>query len=323
MRVLVIGGNRFMGVELVALLLAQRHEVTLLNRGNLVDPFGPLVQRLVADRGADAFDAALAGTTWDAVVDLALMNGPQTERLLRVLKGKTPHVVVISTGQVYLVREPRPLIATEADFAGPTLRSEPRTAVDLEEWRYGMEKRDVETRLFAGGLPFTTLRLPMVHGARDHRRRLDGLLWRLLDGGPILLTEPDAPVRQVFSGAVVRTVLTCLERGPLNEALNLAWDEPLTARTFVEAVAKACGASPRLELRSWDALVAAGLDPVQAASVNSRWMSALDASRAKQVLGFTHEPLDAWLPRVVHGFMARWSEAPPSMKQRAAELRCG
>lgn len=109
MRVLVIGGNRFMGVELVAQLLTRRHEVTLLNRGNLGAPFGPLVRRLVADRGTDAFDAALAGTTWDAVVDLALMNGPQTERLLRVLKGKTPHVVVLSTGQ-----------AVELRLSGPT-----------------------------------------------------------------------------------------------------------------------------------------------------------------------------------------------------------
>lgn len=319
MRLLVIGGNRFMGVELVAQLLVRRHDVTLLNRGNVADPFGPRVKRLVADRGTDAFDAAIAGTTWDAVVDFTLMDGPQTDRLLRVLKGKTPNVIVISTGQVYLVRTPRPVIATERDFDGPVLAASPSPS-ELEDWKYGIEKRDVETRLFAGGLPFTTLRLPMVHGARDHRRRLDGLLWRLMDGGPILLTQPDAPVRQVFSGAVVRAVLTCLERGPLNEALNLSWDEPLTARGFLDAVAKTFGATPRVELRTWDQLVAAGIDPVQATSLNSKWMSALDASRAKEVLGFTHEPLDAWLPQVVHGFMARWSEAPPSMKQRPLEL---
>lgn len=319
MRLLVIGGNRFMGVELVARLLAQGHDVTLLNRGS-PDPFGPRVHRLRADRGTDALDAALAGTTWDAVVDFALMDGPQADRLVRALRGRTPHLVAISTGQVYLVRTPRPVIATEADFEGPVLAAPPSPA-EREDWQYGLEKRDVEARLAAGDLPFTTLRLPMVHGARDHRRRLDGLLWRLLDGGPILLTQPDAPVRQVFSTAVVRAIGACLEAGPLGGALNLAWDEPLTARTFVEAVARACGATPRLEVRAWDALVAAGVDPVQAAPVNSRWMSALDASRARQRLGFAHEPLEVWLPRVVHGLVSRWAEPPPSLRQRAAELR--
>lgn len=315
MRALVIGGNRFMGVELTAQLLARGHAVTLLNRGNLVDPFGALVKRLRVDRGSDAFDAALAGTTWDVVVDFAVMDGAQAERAVRVLHGRVGHWIVISTGQVYLVRTPRPELARETDYGGAVLGSSP----DVEDWRYGIEKREVEDRVLASGLPFTTLRLPMVHGARDHRRRLDALLWRLLDGGPVLLTQPDAPVRQVFSGAVVRAIVALLERGPQRDAFNLAWDEPLTARTFVERVAAQLGATPRLVTTTWEALTAAGIDPVQAASINSRWMSALDATKAKQQLGFQHEPLEAWLPQVVHGFMARWQEPPASLQQRPLE----
>jgi nucleoside-diphosphate-sugar epimerase len=320
MRVLVIGGNRFMGVELVAQLLARGHDVTLLNRGQLGDPFGPLVKRLVADRGTDAFDTALAGTTWDAVFDFVLMDGAQTDRLVRVLEGRVGHVMVISTGQVYLVRTPRPGIARETDYAGPVIPA-PTSESDLGQWQYGAEKREVEDRLAASALPFTSLRLPMVHGARDDRRRLDGLLWRLLDGGPILLTQPEAPVRHVFSGAVVRTLVSLLDRGPQRAGFNLAWNEALTARAFVERVAQQLGASPRLVVRPFDELVAAGVDPVQAAFVNSRWMSALDATLANQTLGFVHEPLEAWLPQVVHGFMARWQGPPPSLAQRPLELR--
>lgn len=319
MRVLVIGGNRFVGVELTAQLLWHGHAVTLLNRGTLIDPFGARVQRLHADRGTDAFDAALAGTTWDAVIDFALFDGPQTERLLRVLAGRVGHLIAISTGQVYLVRTPRPLLATEADFEGPVLGAPPSPAEE-PDWRYGIEKREVETRLAEGALPYTTLRLPMVHGGRDPKRRLDSLLWRLMDGGPILLTQPDAPVRHVYSGAVVRAVLGALSRGPQRQAFNLGWPEALTARTFVEQVGRTLGVSPRLDVRAWDELTGAQLDPVQACTVNSRWMSALDASRAAEVLGFSHEPLDAWLPGVVHALVSRWAGEPPSMQQRAAEL---
>ena len=320
MRVLVIGGNRFLGVELTAQLLLQRHQVTLLNRGHLVDPFGARVQRLLVDRASDGFDAALAGTSWDAVIDFALFDGPQAARLLRVLEGRVGHLVAISTGQVYLVRTPRPEIATEADFEGP-VQSAPPSPSEEPDWRYGVEKRDAERALAASSMPFTTLRLPMVHGGRDPKRRIDSLLWRMMDGGPILLTQPEAPVRHVFSGAVVRAVLSALSRGPTRRAFNLGWSEALTARTFVEQVGRAFGVSPRVEVRSWEALTSAGLDPVQACTVNSRWMSALDASLAQQALGFVHEPLDAWLPRVVHALVSGWTGQPPSVDQRPGELR--
>ncbi len=320
MRVLVIGGNRFLGVELTARLLARGDQVTLLNRGTLADPFGERVQRLRADRGTDAFDAALAGTTWDAIVDLALFDGPQTERLLRVVAGRVGHLIAISTGQVYLVRTPRPRIATEADFDGAVMAGPP-TPGEEPDWRYGIEKRDVEQRLGAGPVPFTTFRLPMVHGGRDPKRRIDSVLWRLMDGGPIVLTEPDAPVRHVFSGAVVRVILSALERGPRQRAYNLGWQEPLTARSFVEHVAAAFGAKARVLVQATDQLRAAGVDPTLACTVNSPWMSALDASLARVELGFEHEPIAQWLPQVVHALVSRWSEPPPSLGQRAAELR--
>lgn len=319
MRILIIGGNRFLGVELTAQLLARGHEVTLLNRGTLLDPFGAKVKRLTADRSTDAFDAALAGSTWDAVVDFALFDGAQAERLLRVLAGRVGHLIAISTGQVYLVRTPRPVLATEADFEGAVM-SAPPSADEEPDWRYGIEKREAEQVLAGGTVPFTTFRLPMVHGGRDPKRRIDSILWRLMDGGPILLTQPEAPVRHVFSGAVVRAVLSALERGPRNGAFNLAWSETLTARSFVEQVGRAFGVEPQVEVRSAEALARAGLDAAQACTVNSRWMSALEASRARQELGFSHEPLAAWLPGVVHACVSRWTEAPPSMSQRAREL---
>jgi nucleoside-diphosphate-sugar epimerase len=128
-------------------------------------------------------------------------------------------------------------------------------------------------------------------------------------------------VRQVFSTAVVRAVLAAIEKGPTRRAFNLGWSEALTARTFVEQVARAFGVSPRVQVRSWDALCAAGLDPVHACTVNSRWMSALDASLARSELGFIHEPLDGWLPGVVHALVSQWASEPPSMQQRPAELR--
>jgi nucleoside-diphosphate-sugar epimerase len=46
---LIIGGNRFMGVSLVWRMLFAGHRVTILNRGNLADPFGDRIERIRAD----------------------------------------------------------------------------------------------------------------------------------------------------------------------------------------------------------------------------------------------------------------------------------
>ena len=319
MRVLIFGGNRFLGVELTASLLALGHEVTLFNRGTLEDPFGPLVQRLRGDRGTDALDQRLADTRWDAVVDFALFTATQAERTARVLSGRVGHYVMISTGQVYLVRDVVPVPAKETDFEGP-LSPEPSEGPDREDWRYGVDKRGAEA-VIAGAFPSTVLRLPMVHGGRDFRRRLDSVLWRLLDGQPILLTRPDALCRHVYGPAVTRALGAVLARGPLNAAFNLATPEGVSVEAFVQALAGTLGARAQLLRVDEGQLAATGLEARDCCPFNSRWMSALDANAAESAAILAHEPLAVWLPAAAQAAMARWTGPPPSLKQRPAELR--
>lgn len=319
MRVLVIGGNRFLGIELVARLLAHGDEVTLLNRGTLADPFGERVVRLAADRGNDEFDRTIARVHegWDAVVDFALFTGAEAERAARVLQRRVGHYVMISTGQVYLVRDVVPSPAKEQDFHGP-LMAEPTAAQDREQFRYGVDKRDAEG-IIARAFHATRLRLPMVHGGRDHYRRIDSVVARLLDGGPLLVTRPDAPCQHVFSGAVVRAIDQVLRRGPLDDAFNLAQHETVPVHDFLTRIGACLGVKPRLEFVEPQKLSARGIDPIKACPFNARWMSALDPRHAQKTLGFNHEPLDTYLSACVHASLSRWSD-PPSLTQREAEL---
>ena len=128
MKVLVVGGTRFLGHELAWRLLAAGHELTLFNRGTLSDAFGARVERLRGDRTGPDFARLLAGRSFDAAVDFAAYDGEDGRRAVEVLDGRVGHYVVISTGQVYLVREGRPSPAREADYDGPLL-PEPRDAV--------------------------------------------------------------------------------------------------------------------------------------------------------------------------------------------------
>ena len=61
MRILVIGGTRFLGYHLVRRLLEEGHAVTLFNRGETPDDFGGAVERIQGDRAdRSGFRKALA-----------------------------------------------------------------------------------------------------------------------------------------------------------------------------------------------------------------------------------------------------------------------
>ena len=183
-------------------------------------------------------------------MDFAAYDGPDGRRAAEVLGGRVSHYVVISTGQVYLVRDGCPRPARESDYDGPVM-PEPAGAFDKGQWDYGVKKRALEDALAAawekGRFPSTRLRIPMVSGERDHFRRLERYLWRMLDGGPVLLPDGgDRVTRHVYSGSVVKAILAMLGRTEtFGQAYNLAQDETPTLRELLTLVAERLGAPPR------------------------------------------------------------------------------
>jgi nucleoside-diphosphate-sugar epimerase len=325
MKVLVVGGTRFLGHELVWRLLAAGHAVTLFNRGSLPDTFGPRVERLRGDRTTGDFARLLAGREWDAAVDFAAYDGRDGRQAADVLGGRVGHYVVVSTGQVYLVREGRPSPAREEDYDGP-LMPEPTDAFDKGQWDYGVGKRALEDALVEAWtrarFPSTRLRLPMVNGERDHFRRVERYLWRMLDGGPVLMPGGGARrVRHVYSGSVVRLILAILgDARTFGGAWNRAQDETPALREMLELLARSVGASPALVDVPEERVRAAALDPLLLSPFSGRWMSFIDPSRAKAELGFVHEPLAVYVDRIVASFLAHPpADPPPGLDRRADE----
>jgi nucleoside-diphosphate-sugar epimerase len=324
MHVLVVGGNRFVGYELALRLLAGGHRVTLFNRGSRGDPFGHRVERLRGDRTSGDFARLLAGRRFDAAVDFALFRGEEAAEAVRSLADRVGHYVMISTGQVYLVRAPRPAPARESDYDGP-LMAAPASPRDREEWDYGMGKRAAEDVLAeawaAHRFPSTRLRLPMVNGERDYYRRLEGYLWRLLDGGPLILPDGgDRPMRHVYGAAVARAIASLLgRRSTFGEAYNLAQDETPTPREMIAIVAELLGAPPRFVPVPAHEIEAAGLEVVDVSPFSGRWMSLLDPGRAEAELGFRHEPVREYVGRIVAAFVAHPPFSPPAALARRGE----
>jgi 2'-hydroxyisoflavone reductase len=66
-RLLVLGGPRFLGRALADAALSRGHELTFFNRGRTGPELYPEIERIVGDRQGDL--TALDGRSWDAVVD--------------------------------------------------------------------------------------------------------------------------------------------------------------------------------------------------------------------------------------------------------------
>lgn len=67
MRLLLIGGPRFLGRAVTDAALAAGHELTFFNRGRTNAELYPEVEHLVGDRAGDF--GAVRGRSWDAVID--------------------------------------------------------------------------------------------------------------------------------------------------------------------------------------------------------------------------------------------------------------
>jgi nucleoside-diphosphate-sugar epimerase len=305
MRVLVIGGTRFVGYLLAWRLLAAGHQVTLLNRGTIPDPFGERVERLTCDRTTPAFDEAVRNRGWDACVDFAAYHGEDAARAVHALAGRVWHYIFISTGQVYLVRDEARWPAHESDYDGPLIPC-PEDPHDRRDWDYGIGKRDAEDVLIQAWqeqrFPSTRLRIPMVNGERDHYRRIESYVYGL---------------------EVARAITEILgDKRTFGEAYNLCQGEQPTLAELVTKLAKLLGAKPNLMPISKERLAKAGLRPIQISPFSDAWMSRLDPSRAAAELGFRHRPLSEYLPAIVAHFLASPPpDRPANYLHRPLELK--
>ena len=326
-RILIIGGTRNMGYYLSKRLFEAGYDLTLLNRGITKEDLPRGIHRLHADRSDHKqMRRALLAKSFDIVVDFVLFSGDEAQTAIDIFQDNCQRYIAISSGQVYLVREGATRPFREDDYAGHLMPEPTANSYAWEEWRYGMQKREVEDRLAEGwargNFPHTTLRLPMVNSARDPYNRLFNYYLRLRDSGTILVPEtPDFALNHVYAPDVVEVIMRLIESDMgLGEAWNIAQDEHVSHADFLDMLAGIMGVEARGVRVKRSELVANGFLP-DCCAFSERWMSALDNSRAKSELGVAYTPLRDYLTELVAHFDARRLPPPSTYRRRHAELQ--
>jgi nucleoside-diphosphate-sugar epimerase len=327
MDILIIGGTRNVGHFLTLELLKKGHRVTVFNRGKTPDELPPEVQRLQGDRSdPHALSRALAGRSFDVVVDMALYNATDAKVIAELLDGRTGGYLFLSTGQVYLVREecPRPFIETATEK--PLLPAPLPGTRNHDEWLYGVNKSQAEAIMMeawqAGRFSVTILRLPMVNSERDHFHRVHGYLLRMRDGGPILLpTGKHLRLRHVYAGDVVQAIMRVIQTGSREgRAYNISQDETVTIDDFLFLLAAIAGHD--LKLKYIDRAVLESLQLLPDCSpFSDPWMSELDNQRSKLELGMQYTPLAVYLETLVRHYGDSQRPLPDGYQRRTQEIR--
>ncbi|WP_288957494.1 polysaccharide pyruvyl transferase family protein [uncultured Desulfovibrio sp.] len=155
-KVLVIGGTRFMGIQLVRELIAKGNEVTIATRGKAKDSFGMAVNRLIMDvADAESTKAALREKYFDVVFDnLAYCSAYINNILSSLACGKYIQLSSIAT---YAIRA----CDMKEDLFDPY-----RIPVEICDTSvgYGKGKRQAEAFAYQHFkyIPTVTVRLPYV-----------------------------------------------------------------------------------------------------------------------------------------------------------------
>ena len=184
MKILILGGTRFLGRHLVNSARARGHDVTLFNRGQTNPNLFGQVDKIQGDREKDLDQ--LAGQ-WDAVIDTCGYFPRIVRMSAEALKGKVENYVFISSISVY--SDFSKLGINESDSVG---KIEDESIEEITGESYGPLKALCEKAVQdIFGIDSLIIRPGLIVGPHDPTDRFTYWPVRVARGGHVL--APDSP----------------------------------------------------------------------------------------------------------------------------------
>ena len=289
MKLLILGGTKFLGRHAVDAALAAGHDVTIFTRGQTNPDLFPEIERLQGDRDGDL--APLEGRSWDGAVD----TSGYVPRILRqsaeLLRDAVDRYVFVSSISVY------------DDFSQPVEESTPVAQLEdpaIEEIveHYGALKAACETVIDeVYGERGASVRAGLIVGPYDPTDRFTYWPRRIAAGGDVLGPgDPSAPVQFVDARDLATWLVKLALEGPGGVFNATGPAEPLTFADLIERARTAIGSDANLvwvdEQTVLDADVQPWMElPLWLPGDDYAGMARADTQRARAA-GLTFRPLE-------------------------------
>ncbi|WP_068086783.1 NAD-dependent epimerase/dehydratase family protein [Novosphingobium rosa] len=284
MNVLVMGGNRYIGLRLVEELVAQGHKVTVLNSHEVPLPAG--VTRLHGQRHEAGVLERLLGPlrdSFDAVFDNTAYTPDHLRPMLDLFRGRVKHFVFTSSIAVYELAAAQPV--GEDSAVG-------KDAATALYGAYAAGKVACEALLAQeyaeNGLPFTALRVAHTCGPMSPAvTREPGTFKRLEEGRPLLIAgKVEAMVHFIHTGDAARALCAVLGKPvAAGQTYNVAGGQFSSIAGYMQLMAQAVGVSPQI-IRMPDDLPEDLRSPIVHWLEASRGSMVFDIAKIRRDLGW-------------------------------------
>ncbi|NRQ38798.1 NAD-dependent epimerase/dehydratase family protein [Nonomuraea sp. NN258] len=249
MRILVLGGTRFVGRVMVEQAITAGHRVTTLNRG-LTGSDVPGAEAIRGDReNINDLGRLVTGREWDWVIDTSGYVPAVVGQAARSLAGQAGAYLFLSTISVYPGWPEEAVSESSTTYDCDTAIED--TAEEEATWsaaQYGSYKAGCEQAVLQGfDGAVTILRPGVILGPQENVGRLTWWLNRINRGGEILAPgPPDRPIQPIDIRDLATFALHCLATTTTGVFNTVAPQGRTTFAAMLSACAAAVGVSCEL-----------------------------------------------------------------------------
>jgi len=237
MKILVMGGTRFVGKSLVEKLINQNHEIDIFTRGNRPHLKG--TNLIKGDRNLIENFFKIKNNKYDYIFDISGRELNQTKILLDNIKYDFKRYIYVSSAGVYKNHTELPLIESDP--------------VDKNSRHKG--KFETENWLKQNKVPFTSFRPTYIYGPNNYNKIENWFFERIINFKTIPIPGDGNLITQLgHVSDLTDVMINCINYDKTkNNIFNCSGDKGITVKGLIFKCAEVCNIDKtKIELKEFD-----------------------------------------------------------------------
>ena len=229
-KILIMGGNQFVGKEIVKKFLEKDYTIYILNRGTRKNIEEVIFFKVDRDNFIE-MENILKNIDVDIIIDVSAYTEEQVSILHKVMKNKFKQYILISSASVYNNIECTPV--NEESQTGENL-----IWGDYAKNKYLAEKKTIENSKIYN-FKYTIFRPFYIYGIGNNLDRENYFFSRIKYNLPVFIPSKNNIIQFGYIEDLVLAIESSIENSDFyNQIFNISGDEYLTMSEFTEICGK-------------------------------------------------------------------------------------